>query len=91
MTSQLSVDGVSSEKMLANVQRPVGFPNASGAPNRDHGFVLNEHGKWVDVLGSVGKHTLAVDVFIDPTAPVGNTLPVGQSPFCFENGKLVDC
>lgn len=95
MTVRLSVDGKPVEQMLANVERPITFPNTSGAPNRDHGFVLQEYGSWVDVLGSSGKHTLAVDVFIDQSAaapkPTDPTEPVGLSPFCFHSRKLVDC
>ena len=95
MMIQLSVDGKPAEQMVANVERPINFPNASGAPNREHGFVLQEYGSWVDVLGSAGTHTLAVDVFTDQTAaapePTGPTEPVGHSPFCFKNRNLVPC
>ena len=90
MTVQLSVDGKQAERLVADVERPVGFPTASGAPNREHGFELQQYGSWVDVLGSAGKHQLDVDVFVFPDANT-TTVPVGQSPFCFNGGKLVAC
>ena len=91
MTVRLSVDGKAEVNMLANYTCPM-LMNATGAPNKEHGFKLHETGSWVQMLGGPGKHRLDLDVFLDPVpSATGHTSPITGSPLCFADGNLVGC
>jgi hypothetical protein len=89
MTVRVSVDGEPKVNVLANKTKSM-LMNATGAPNKEHGFTLHEMGSWVEVLGGSGKHRLNLDVFLEPGS-TGHTTPIKGSPLCFSDGDLVKC
>ena len=88
MTVQLSMDGRAIKQVIANVARPPDFVNASGAPNVEHGYNLQEVGAWVEELAGEGSHRLDFDAFLEPDpAANSSTTPLHGSPICFVDGN----
>ena len=89
MTVRLSVDGRVVMTTLANLTKK-DLMNATGAPNREHGFAITTASQWVQTLSGEGRHKLDLDVFIDerPSA-ASQTAALRGSPLCFVNGKPV--
>jgi hypothetical protein len=89
MTVRLSVDGRVVATMLANLTKK-DLMNATGAPNREHGFAITTASSWVQTLSGAGRHKLELDVFLDerPSAE-SPTAAVRGSPLCFVDGKPV--
>ena len=89
MTVRLSVDGRVVMTTLANLTRK-SLMNATGAPNREHGFAINTASSWVQTLGGVGRHRLDLDVFLDEKPSAASpTAALRGSPLCFEDGKPI--
>ena len=89
MTVRLSVDGQVVMTTLANLTRKA-LMNATGAPNREHGFAINTASNWVQTLSGEGRHRLDIDVFLDDSpSPASPTATLRGSPLCFVNGKPV--
>ena len=89
MTVRLSVDGRVVMTTLANLTKKE-LMNATGAPNREHGFAINTASRWVQTLSSKGRHKLDLDVFLDETSSAASpTAALRGSPLCFMNGKPV--
>ena len=88
MNVQLSMDGRTIKQVIANVARPPDFVNASGAPNVEHGYNLQEVGAWVEELAGEGSHRLDFDAFLEPDpAANSSTTPLHGSPICFVDGN----
>ena len=80
-------DGAHGMTTLANVTRKE-LMNATGAPNRDHGFDINTASSWVHKLSSAGHHKLDLDVFLDEMPSAASpTAALHGSPLCFVDGK----
>jgi arylsulfatase B len=80
------IDGVAAGMQLANVPRPPGFTNKTGAPNVEHGFDWPVPEPFASNI-THGKHTLRVFV----TAPDGSTDEARNSPTCIGDEKPTRC
>ena len=85
MVVRVSVDGAAVATLVANHTRAK--IEQTGAPNKEHGWVLELTGAAATKLAGSGSHKLDLDVFLDaePTSHPAVALP--SSPFCFSNGK----
>ena len=89
MTVRVSVDGTPVETVVANLTKKM-LMNATGAPNREHGFSVVAASSWVEALGGAGRHRLDLDVFLgEGEGAAGPTMPIRGSPLCFVDGKAV--
>lgn len=87
LTVTFQVNGVQVGTQVANIPRPPGFMNKTGAPNLEHGFA------WVvtppALAANMSTGFQVVSVLVE--APTGQMVDATGSPKCYHQGQTTKC